>query len=256
MLTIREEQMEVFEEVALQKFEDDMVAHVKVFAPKRSASLADDVIREVVQMGIERAKEYGLTNRGPVRFFIEMVFMFGSEFDTDPQYPWAGAVLNDAQTPDQMERAARLYTKTKDYTAKVAGPERKYQHLALQRLRAWNYQGLRMSEQDHEGNVFEADMIADLKSIYPEKCEYAGEPAIREVVRQAVMQTEEYAFLAPGAQAVLGALMFFLGHQCFFDPQFPWIESTLIDEGIVDDAEKARLLHSKLGERIENEVRE
>ena len=59
-----------------------------------------------------RAEGYGFTNRGPLRLFIEMMFLCGSGFDTDPQYPAVGAVLRAAG--DQMQRAQMIFLEAKE----------------------------------------------------------------------------------------------------------------------------------------------
>jgi hypothetical protein len=89
-----------------------------------------------------------------------------------------------------------------------------------------------------------------LERIYLQKCEYVGEPAIRELIQKAFTLAEEHIFYAGGGLALFSALMFFLGHECFTDPQFPWTENILHDD--VDDTEKTHLLYSKMKEHIEN----
>ena len=89
MWTIRQEQAEAFRQNALQKFEDEMVEHLQGFASGHWMVIGEKTGRLVIQLGLKNAGQYGFTNRGPVRFYIELMFMFGSYFDTDPQYPWA-----------------------------------------------------------------------------------------------------------------------------------------------------------------------
>jgi hypothetical protein len=48
-----------------------------------------------VRRGVARAVELGFTKRGPIRLFLELEWLFGTGFDTDPQIPWAGEVLSD-----------------------------------------------------------------------------------------------------------------------------------------------------------------
>src|SRR5215510_13947025 len=109
MLTIRSEQADAFRQAALQKFEDEMVVHLKTSYAEHWKVMGEVAGRCVIQLGIERAKKHGFTNRGPVRFYIELMFMFGSYFDSDPQHPWASHVLNDPESVDQSVRADRLY---------------------------------------------------------------------------------------------------------------------------------------------------
>jgi hypothetical protein len=58
-----------------------------------------------VRKGIERAAGYNFTLRGPLRFYVEAMLSFGSDFNTDPQLAWAVEVLNDASEPDELSRA-------------------------------------------------------------------------------------------------------------------------------------------------------
>src|SRR5207302_709278 len=72
MLEIRSEQITVFEQAALEAFEDEMVEHLKKFSPEHCEVMGEPRVRSVIQLGMARAKTYGFTNRGPVRFYLEM----------------------------------------------------------------------------------------------------------------------------------------------------------------------------------------
>src|SRR6266540_2596886 len=109
MLIIRPTQLNSFEEAALRHFEDEMVPHLAKFAPKHCQVIGEQAVRQAIRLGIGRARKFGLTNRGPVRFYIELMFMFGCDFDNDPQLDWANEVLNDTTLLDQMAKAERLY---------------------------------------------------------------------------------------------------------------------------------------------------
>src|SRR5215813_5278770 len=134
MWTIRDAQADTFRQTALQKFEDEMVEHLKNFSPQHCKVAGEPSVRQVIRMGVEHARKYGLTNRGPVRFYVELMFMFGSYFDTDPQCPWASAVLMDPEKVDQTFRADRLYSATNKYLAEVSGPEHQYLIEAMRRM--------------------------------------------------------------------------------------------------------------------------
>jgi len=119
MLVIRKEQMDIFRQVALQRFEDEMLAHSQNFAPELCTVIGENQLRLAIRSAITRAKAYGFTSRGSIRLFIEMMFLFGSSLDTDPQYPWTATLLADSS--EQMYRAERLYEKIIDYQNKVSG---------------------------------------------------------------------------------------------------------------------------------------
>src|SRR5215468_2782238 len=134
MWTIRWDQVEAFRNAALQKFEDDMVEHLKQFAPRQWQGIGDSAGRQEIKLGITQASQYGFTNRGSVRFYIELMFMLGSYFDVDPQYHWAQTVLMQPSDIDQMVRADTLYDVFNDYWEAVAGPDNTYLLRALHKL--------------------------------------------------------------------------------------------------------------------------
>ena len=70
---------------------------------------------------IAKAGTLGFTLRGPIRLCVELMFLCGSEFDTDPQYPMIGEVLRS--TVPEMQKAERIYRGQLEYLDKVAGPD-------------------------------------------------------------------------------------------------------------------------------------
>src|SRR5215216_3572942 len=85
MLNIRKEQMVLFGQEALRRSEQEMLAHSKEFSPTLCNTLTDDQLRIAVGQAMRRAGGYGFTNRGPIRLYIELSILFGSDFDADPQ---------------------------------------------------------------------------------------------------------------------------------------------------------------------------
>jgi hypothetical protein len=246
------------EDVTEQEFEDNMVEHLKHVFPIRTAAMGEDVVREVIRIGIERADGYELDTPGPVRIFIEMSFLLGSGFDTDPQYPWTQQVLAD--TMDQVVRANRLCIEAPKYQAAVVGPRKEYQRLAFARLDAWRLEEAFASDEEDEVTEEETarePLILDyFQRLYPEKCQYAGPAAMRELARRAVVQAEDEQFLVLGGAVLLGVLMLMLGHDCFTDPQFSWIDDTFNGAEEATDAEKARMLTSRLKVHVRSVMRE
>src|SRR6266446_3642611 len=122
-MKIRTEQIEVFEQAAVRNFEDEMVEHLADFSPPLFKVIKQDQMRQAVRFGMSQAGQYGLTLRGPIRLYLEMMLLFGSHFDTDPQYAWAADILKHQHSVTEMARAERLYQKTLDYQEKVSGPD-------------------------------------------------------------------------------------------------------------------------------------
>jgi hypothetical protein len=240
MLEIRSEQMAAFEQAALRAFEDEMVEHLGKFSPQHCEVMGEPRVRSVIQLGMARAKTYGFTNRGPLRFYLEMMFMFGSDFDTDPLLPWVAKILTDTATPDQMQRANQLYGQLMDYAEKVAGPDNAYIKEALRRASLQRFEDLPLPA----GN-FEKEMIARLTANYPQKCEYVGESALRELIPLGIGLAGKYSVSTAGGKVFLIGLMFAQGHGFATDPQLPWIQATLNNPAITDPNKRIERLYSK-----------
>jgi len=228
MWTIRQEQAETFRQHHLRKFEDEMVEHLAKFAPKHWKSICEQSGRQVIRLGIAQAKKYEFKMRGPVRFYIELMFMFGSDFDTDPQCSWASAVLNAANL-DEAERSDRLYYRLRDYMLEVLGMDRQHEISALRRVLQ-----IRMEEFTSSKANLQDSIIAGLRSTYRQKFEYVGAPVIHQLVSHSFKTAARFALTNPGGVGVIALTSFMLGHRCYADPIFPWVSGILLDRGQSD----------------------
>ena len=248
MLVIRDQQMQAFVQYAKRQFEAETVRHISEFAPGQFEILGEKTVRQVVSLGIERAEKYGLTNRGPVRFYIELMFMFGSGFDTDPQYPWAAEVLCGSDPAGQMTRADQLHQRTMRYIEMVAGQDLEYERQALNRIVAPSPVALTFSEVDT------SSIAAFFWKIYPQKCEYLGDSVMEDLVQRGIASAGAYS-KSSRAAVIFAGLMFIFGHGCLSDPQFPWIANTL-EKDAPDNADgKIEHLYSKTRIYLENALK-
>lgn len=238
MLVIRAEQMKVFERVALESFEDEMVEHSKEFTPRLCEVLGDEQLRVALRQAMERADTYGFTHRGPIRMFIEMMFLFGSDFATDPQYPAFGVVL--AAPGEQMARAEQLYEGVVDYHDKVAGENNINVRKSLEALSVFARKPVSFSEHN-----FAAEMLQQMTRIFRQKTAYLGDAALTTLIHEGRAEAQKYGFTATRAQALVVVLMFAFGYGCTDDPLYPWISRTLSDEKIVDAVARAERLEKK-----------
>jgi hypothetical protein len=241
MLVIREEQMKVFAQSAKKQFETETVRHISEFSQRQFEILGEKTIRQIVSSGLERAEKHGFTNRGPARFYIELMFSFGSDFDTDPQYPWASELLRGQGPADQMNRADQLHQRTMHYIETVAGENLQFERDALNRI--VGPVPVTFSGTDA------GDIPAFFKKIYPQKCEFLGDSVLEEIVKRGVSCAGSYS-RSSKASVLFAGLIFIFGHGCLTDPLFPWIAGTL-DTGPSGE-EKIERLYSKTRIYLEN----
>ncbi len=77
--------------------------------PEKSKRQGSAVMNELIKTGIANSKKYALTSYRNIAVFTTMMFMLGSDFDSDLQFPWAYRALNDVAIKDQNMRTERLY---------------------------------------------------------------------------------------------------------------------------------------------------
>jgi hypothetical protein len=237
---IRNDQVDLLRDAVRRGFEREMVLHLADFSPPLVKAIGEDQLREVVHLGMARAAQYGLTYRGPVRLYLELMLLLGSHFDTDPQYPWASDILADQQSGSQMQRTERLYEKTLAYREAVGGPGDSYTLAALRNILLLSQRTLHLSSDN-----FVSDMLQEIHMMYPQKAAYVGERALEALIGKGVEHARGYRFPTLRGYALIIVLMVAFGHGCADDPLYPWIARTLNDGMIKDEAARAKRLEAK-----------
>ncbi len=222
--------MQAFEAAAVRQFENEVLASAHRLVPAHAAFVGDERLREVARLGLQRAERYGFTNRGPARFYVDLMLLFGSDFDTDPQFPWAAQALTDTAASDQMVRAERLWAGAQDFLDRADGPNGEFTLDALRRVRR------RIDKARNEPPADQAGVLIELEQLHPHRWHAIGEPAGRAVVARAAELAQPYASEA-GALLLFATLVFLLGHGVAGDPQFPWVAAALAKEPRATPAE-------------------
>ena len=90
-------------------FGDYMLQLLDALFPEKYKAVGDDTIRQLIRQGYQCAKSYNLTSEFGIATYIGLMFMLGSGFDRDPQYPWADTVLSDAALTESTKKGELLY---------------------------------------------------------------------------------------------------------------------------------------------------
>jgi hypothetical protein len=115
MLTIRKEQFAVFQKVASQSFESQMLSHIRKCFRKQMEELGEPRVREVIRYGIQRSASYRIRKQRDICMYIDMMILFGRDFDRDPALPWASRVLEDKSLPGPSARVTELHHAAIEY---------------------------------------------------------------------------------------------------------------------------------------------
>ena len=213
---------------ALEMFEDEVVLHLEKFVPQLLKTLGEVGFRRCIQFGVERASGYGIRNPGLLRFYIELMFMYGSHFDTDPYIPWAGPILRNPEISDEASRMSLLYDAMLWYLDTIDGPGRAYATDALRNLHQIGLANFATKNLC----ASETATIDGLRKIYPRRCDYLGEPLMKQLVRTGIAEATRHGVATDRGITLTIGMVFALGHGFAADPILPWINTTLTDPTI------------------------
>lgn len=223
MFRVIKDQLSALGLLAKNKFVEDMVEHLYAFTPEHAKSLGPKALQNIVDMGIQRARKHGFTQRGPVQFYIELMFLLGSDFDTDPQLRWASNTLNKPWDRDyQLRRATELFQHASYYLNAVAGPGNQYVFDTLRRTISGGFDFV----PDSASNIVE-ELLQKLRYLAPEKYTFVGQDPLKVLIQHGLSAARSYNAQTVFDQKLIVLLMFEFGHGCLTDPQLPWIELTL-----------------------------
>lgn len=121
MLKIREEQLEPFSSEAMTYFETRAVAHLRRDLVKQTGAFSDDDLRTRVRQCISRAAQYGLTTEKQVMCFVDVTYLLGPNFDSDPRQRWANELLRSSKVASADKGNLLLATACSVYKELASG---------------------------------------------------------------------------------------------------------------------------------------
>lgn len=104
---IRSEHIEALQSAAAS-FDVRAAEHLMQYFPEQCRQLGTAGLHQAIDYGINRAAAHGFSLESNVCVFLDLLFTFGLEFDT--QVPWAKEILDDA-TLDETQKAEKLFQK-------------------------------------------------------------------------------------------------------------------------------------------------
>jgi hypothetical protein len=106
---IRHAQMRALSDNAGRAFEDRVFVHLNGCFPNQCRQWGEPEVREWIRYGIKQASEYGITAQRDVCKYIDLMFVYGHDFDQDPNLPWASSILHDRALRDPTTKLETLY---------------------------------------------------------------------------------------------------------------------------------------------------
>lgn len=121
MIIIRKEQMAAFEAASVRRFEGDMIAHWHRFFPAYLRGLDEETMRAAIAHGVERAAAHGLIAEQDACLYLDVMLLFGRDFDRDPRRGWAAQILAEARLAKPRLKARVLFEEAMSRRARAVG---------------------------------------------------------------------------------------------------------------------------------------
>ena len=105
MFVILESQQAAFRASGLAELREVLVAHVRECFPGRCAALGAAALPGHVEDGMRRAAAHGLTLERDISAYVELMVVFGTDFEHDLRFPWARPLT---EAPE-LDPSARIH---------------------------------------------------------------------------------------------------------------------------------------------------
>jgi hypothetical protein len=241
MLVIRQRQIVGLETLARRRFEDSLVEHIATYFPNLARMLGEPRVRHVIDYGLARARLHGFTSERNLCLYLDLMLMLGSNFDVDPQLPWATQILTDPVSEHPTLRIDRLTNAAMDHMDRSAGAD----DANLRRVLA-DVRGdlpTRLTELEASSGLWAECAASLLARLWPERCALLGASSMQELIHIAYESASHYGLHSRRARAIYLVCTFVLGSHFDSDPQHPWAAAALTAEGQDGAAKAMRLYH-------------
>jgi hypothetical protein len=226
-----------FEQLWFAQFMDKVSEHLRRYFELPCRIAGDACVRETIRLGVTRARRWGLTLEASAQSYIDHMVMLGSDFDSDPQLPWAREILERKQP--ELVRLDSLHAQTADYMARTAGEDSREVFFAVARARA---HGLCPDLAVPPSQALE-QVSTWLARMYPQKYRLVAY-RLPELVLHAEAIAFRHGFERPRALGRVLGMMFLMGGGVCDEPMTPWVGAILRDTRHTADEREEKLWSS------------
>jgi hypothetical protein len=219
---IRVQHEALLKNLAFEGYISELIEYGKNTQPGLLERLGEERLRKILKTVCAKAEtSFGFTERGSTHLYLDLVWTYGWDFESDPQYPWVMQTKEKNKALSQIEQAEILFEEMRDYGNAVNGDP--FQH-RLASIR--NFQSLDMDTLTVREATFVPDLLLILHGIYPQKYERSGKEALERLVAQARAKAAEiFGFRELPHQGLVVVLAFLLGHEFHRNPFLDWLET-------------------------------
>ncbi len=121
MLQLRNHQLDALDEAGLSRFERRMEIHLDRHFSAVVRPMSSQALASTIRHGVARARHHGIGTERQVCKYINLMFVFGRDFDLDPRLPWAAQILGGAWVHRGASPLDLLYRVALEHEASARG---------------------------------------------------------------------------------------------------------------------------------------
>ncbi|PHM49282.1 hypothetical protein [Xenorhabdus miraniensis] len=228
-IELNEDQWNILKKHSFNAYIDELAAHCNESYHYLEIKLGKDGLRTALENAVEKAKSDGFDQRGAVQLYIDMFILFGTEFQTDPQYTWIKTILDNHSHLGQLEKTSLLYHKVTRYLNEVHGEQDEHLKTSMRKFQNINIERLNV-----QWNTYESNMDELLNSLYPQKYKYIKQDDIKKSIQFGVEKSNQYGIENANNSAFLTLTMFLLGYEFDQDIFLPHLNKKLFKQYYFD----------------------
>ena len=201
-------QVNMLKKVSTENYISEITEHCGIMFPLLIHLQMKGDFRSCIQQSIVLAKKAGYTQRGPVRLYIDLMIIFGTNFDRDPLFQWLK--MEERETFPQIERSVNLYTLLNDYIVKVYGENGCFFKESIEKLKNFSVKDFSVKL-----SYSNAELHKLLMGIYPQRYDFSGYNAVNNLIAVLGEACERYKIKRLDYRLYLAVIMFLFG--CSFE---------------------------------------
>ena len=201
-----------------EQYISDRLAEFADDFPKMFEFVGEDRARLFIAMSMVKGRYYNLFAEREISSLYIMMFDLGSEFDSDPLYPWARfPVFPDKDytedNPESWQYMQKIWGEFSEFSRESNG---EYYQLALRALR--RTEKMRFNEV----SMLDDDGTVDLlEQLFPERFKLVPVEALRgPIMENAARKAEEYGMPTQTAKNLFTAIFFACGNYADENPLY------------------------------------
>lgn len=208
MIEFSDNQVNILKSISTENYIGEIIEHCEIMFPLLISLYVKDDFRSCIQQSIVLAKKASYTQRGPVRLYIDMMIMLGSDFEKEPLFH--SFRIKDQKELPQIERSMNLYTLLNNYIVEVYGENGCFFKKSVEAFKGFRTKNYFVKISSGNEELHEL-----LRGIYPQRYDFAGYDAVNNLISILDEACEKYKIKRLTHRLYLALIMFLFG--CLFE---------------------------------------